>query len=361
MRRSTPILAVLLGASLLANALLVSRLSRRPEPEPGAPVRPAGAAERASSTDQVASLQASLDAEKKKNEELRTRIERLETDKKVLVQDGVGPGKPDRIAAFREKLRKLMKVMKDPAAKSGNVDPESMVELTDAMMEFFKMSAVRTKEPKTYAEYLQAFYEIGLEGEGTALTPAQSSALSKLFEDFGTALSKVPSTPSGERLLKEIEIEAGVMSRVREVLSGPQRDLLAKDNMNALAAGNMLSMSYISKQGAVDQIAQMWTQAYQLEDAQKPQAKVAAQAYLDAMNRANAEGKKSPGFEHAGSAESYDYRLRSVREQLAALNLLSASMTSAQQERLRTQTLREFMIFDGQSFTGDAVVVPAEK
>ena len=36
MRRSTPILAVLLLASLLANGLLAVRLSRRTEPDPAA-------------------------------------------------------------------------------------------------------------------------------------------------------------------------------------------------------------------------------------------------------------------------------------------------------------------------------------
>ncbi len=355
MRGSTPVLIVLLGASVLGNILLIARGSRTPQPEASTPYRPP---DRLASPDGVASLQESLDAERKKNEELRARIERLETDKKVLIQEPApGSGKADKLAAFREKLRKLMKVMKDPAAKAGAVDPDNMVELTETMMEFFKLAAVRAKDPKTYAEYLQAFYEVALEGDANALTPAQSSALSKLLEDFGTSLSKVPATPSGERLLKEIELEAGVMARVRDLLSAPQRELLTKNEMNALASGNMLSMSYISKEGAVDQISQMWTQLYQLEETQKPQAKLAAQAYLDAMNRA---GGKSYAFDQSGSAEAYEARLRSVREQLAALNMLSASMTPAQQERLRTQTLREFVIFDGKVTTSEGTI-PAEK
>jgi len=354
MRGSTPVLAVLLGASILANVLLIARRSAAPEPSVAAPLPPSGGL---SSEERAASLKASLEAERKKNEELRARVDRLETDKKVLVQDSVPVGgKTDKVAAFREKLRKLIKVMKDPAAKAGAVDPDSMVEVTETMMDFFKLAATRAKDPKTYAEYLHAFYEVALEGDTNALTPAQSSALSKLLEDFGGSLSKVPPTPAGERLLKEIELEAGVMGRVHDLLTGPQREMLTKNEMNALASGNMLSMSYIGKEGAVDQIANMWTQLYQLEATQQPQAKLAAQAYLDAMNRA---GGKSYAFDNSGSAESYEARLRSVREQLAALNMLSASMTPAQQERLRTQTLREFVIFDGK-VTQD-VTVPAEK
>ena len=181
MRRSTPILAVLLFASVLANAMLAVRLSRRQDAESKTAHKTT--VERVARAEESAeSLRASLDAERKKNEELRVRIERLETDKKVLVQDsGPGTGKPDKVAAFREKLRKLMKMMKDPAAKAGAVDPDSMVELTETMMEFFKLAAMRTKEPKTYSDYLQTFYEVALEGDATAMTPAQSSALAKLF------------------------------------------------------------------------------------------------------------------------------------------------------------------------------------
>jgi hypothetical protein len=353
MRRSTPILIVLLGASVLANILLIARGSRAPESPSQTPLRPPGGS---SGQESVATLKESLDAEKKKNEELRARVERLETDKKVLVQEAPGAGKTDKLAAFREKVRKLMKMMKDPAAKAGAVDPDSVVEMTETMMDFFKLAATRAKDPKTYSDYLQTFYEVALEGDANALTPAQSSALAKLFEDFGASVAKVPPTPSGERLLKEIELEAAVMARVQEVLSAPQRELMAKNEMNMLASGNILSQSYITKDGAVDQIAKMWTQSYELDASQLPQAKLAAQAYMDAMNRAG--GKANP-FDHSGSPESYEQRLRSAREQVAALNMLSASMTPAQQERLRTQTLREFVIFDGK-ITGDATV-PADK
>jgi hypothetical protein len=347
MRRSTPILVVLLGTSLLANALLVARLSRPSDPRPGGAYRPPGA-DRASGVESVASLRESLDAEKKKNDELRARIERLESDKKILVQDAApAGGKSEKVAAFREKLRKLMKVMKDPTAKAGGGDPDAMLEATETYVEFMKLSATRGKDPKTYADYLSAFYEVALEGDANAMTPAQGAALSKLFEDFGIALSKLPPTPAGERLLKEVELEAGVMSRVHDVLSAAQRELLTKDNMNMLATGNMISLQAVSKQGGAERIAQTWTAAYQLDPSQLPQAKVAAQAYLDAMSRADSEGKASSPYYQLGSPESYQYRLSSLREQLAALNMLSASMTAAQQERLRTQALREFVIFGG--------------
>src|SRR5438093_1269663 len=106
MRRSSPILVVLLGASLLANALLAVRLSRRAEPEPSTGRKAAAPADRVAPGEDPASLKESLEAERKRNEDLRARIERLETDKKVLAQQTSGPGKADKLVAFREKLRK---------------------------------------------------------------------------------------------------------------------------------------------------------------------------------------------------------------------------------------------------------------
>src|SRR5579862_5301250 len=81
-------------------------------------------------------LRESLAAERDMNKKLRARIDLLETDKKVLAQETPGgAGKTDKLAAFREKLRKLKKVMKDPAFKDGSgVEPDNMVELTETMM-----------------------------------------------------------------------------------------------------------------------------------------------------------------------------------------------------------------------------------
>jgi hypothetical protein len=351
MGRFTPVLAVLLLASLLGNALLAVRLSRRPEPDPVAAARKGSVERTARAEESPAGLQSALDAEKKKNEELRARIALLETDKKVLVQESPGgSGKADKLAVFKTKLRKLFKMMKDPAAKAGAVDPDSMVELTDAMMEFYKLSATRAKDPKTYADYLQAFYEIGLEGEGTTLTADQTSALTKLLQEYGAGLAQVPSTPAGERLLKEVELEAAAMARVKTVLTEAQMAAMAKDNMNMIMMGNMMSMSYVSTQGGAEMLAQQWSALYGLDAEQLPQAKAAAQSYLDAMARATDGKLNGFSFDKAGTPESYDFRLRSVREQLAALNMLSASMTPAQQDRLRTQAMKEIFLMDTASF-----------
>jgi hypothetical protein len=241
--------------------------------------------------------------------------------------------------------------MSDPALKAGAaVDPDKMVELTDTMMEFMRISALRAKEPKAYGDYLQAFYEIGLEGETTALTADQSSSLNALFRGYGEDLSKVPPSPAGERLLKEIQLEAAVVGKVQSVLREDQRAEMAKENMDALTTGNLMSQSYVMKQGATDQIAQQWSALYQLDASQLPQAKLAAQSFVDAMDRISADNKGAdPSLSKPGSSEAYDYRLKAVREQLAALALLQGSMTSAQQDRLLNQTMKEIHIINGQA------------
>lgn len=104
-----------------------------------------------------------------------------------------------------------------------------------------------------------------------------------------------------------------------------------------------------SLQPALDQIAQEWSTLYQLDPAQLPQAKIAAQAYVDAISRANDQNKSGSQFDQQGTPQEYEFRLRSVGEQLAALNMLQAWMTPAQQERMRTQTMREIRIIDAEA------------
>jgi hypothetical protein len=343
MPRWTPILAVLFVASLLGNVLFAVRLSRSsgiPSPVTGQAVQAGPARD----------LKESLLVERDLNRKLRARIEMLETDKKVLaLETPGGAGKTDKLAAFREKLRKLKKMMADPALKNGNgVEPDNMVELTETMMEFMKMSALRSKEPKTYAGYLQAVLEIALEGDGTSLSADQSSALQALLQGYGEDLSRVPAVPAGERLLQEIVLEGATMGRVQALLTDPQRAALTRDNMESLGSTNMLSTAYVTKQDAANQITQQWSALYQLDASQLPQAKLAAQSYVDAIARLDSENNNGdPSFSKPGSPEAYSYREQLVRQQLAALNVLQASMTPDQVDRLRNQTMKEIHIMDG--------------
>src|SRR6185295_11115645 len=150
--------------------------------------------------------------------------------------------------------------------------------------------------------------------------------------------------------------EASVTEKLKAVLSPAQREAIAKGELSAMTMGNMMSTSYVQKQGGAEQVAALWTAAYQLDPAQQPQVKAAAQSYLDALGRLETGDKKGNPFEQPGSPESYQRRLQSVREQIAALTLLQGSLTPAQQERIRTQSMREFILFDNAAFQGGAEV-----
>lgn len=346
MSRWTSGLAVLLLVSFLGNVLLSVALTRGSGPT-GSSNTPSPTPARPAHTGAVAELKESLVVERELNKKLQARIDLLETDKKVLaLETPGGDGKTDKLLAFRVKLRKLKKAMTATALKDGNgPESETMVELTETMMELMKMAALRTKEPKTYADYLQAYHDIGLEGDGTSLTPDQSSALHALFQGLGEELSRVPAVPAGERLLQEILLEGATMGRVQDLLTETQRTAWGKDSMQGLASANMLSTAYVTKQGAANQIAQQWSSLYQLDASQLPQAKLAAHSYVEAMSRMDGENKSGdPTFSKPGSPEAYAYREQSVRQQLAALNVLQASMTPSQVDRLRNQTMKEIHI-----------------
>jgi len=349
MARWTPILAVLLLASLLGNVLLAVRLSR-PSGGTGASLPTPPAAARAAEAGSDAELKSALGAARDSNKKLQARIDLLETDKKVLaLETPGGAAKIDKLAAFREKLRKLKKVTSDPALKGGEAaDPDTMVELTETMLEFMKIAALRSKDPKTYTDYLQAVFEIGLEGDGTALSADQSSALHTLLQGYGEELSRVPEVPAGERLLRELQLEGATMGRVQALLTETQRGTFGKDSVQGLTSTDILSTTYVVKQGAADQIAQQWSAQYALDASQLPQAKAVAQSYVDAIARLTSENKNiDPTFSKPGSPEAYGYREQAVRQQLAALADLQTSMTPAQVDRLRTQTMREIHIMDG--------------
>jgi len=359
MRRWNPVLSVLLLASLLANGLLAVRLARSGGEAPASAERPAIGHSAASPSD-PAPLRETLAAERKKNEELQARIKLLETDKKVLALETPGTARPDKIAAFREKMRKLKKYLTDPAHKNKNdVDPENVVDLTDAMMDIMKMTAARTKEPKAYADCLQAVYEIGLEGEGTSLTTAQTATLNALLQGFAEQISQIPASPAGDRLLREVQVEGAAMGKLQALLTDDQHKALKEINLEGVSSFNFLSTAYVTKEGAATQIAQQWSAAYQLDESQLPQAKAAAQAYVDALARIEAEAPGGdPTFSKPGSPEAYVYRERMVKEQLAALNALQASLTPAQVDRLRTQTMKEIHVIDA---SGNAKVTTPDK
>lgn len=344
MNRLVPVLGVLLLASVIVNAVLLARLSRPEEPAPG----PSKTAVRRAASDSAdePDLRSSLELERKRTQELQARVEHLETDKKVLAADGPG-SKVDRLAELKEKLRRYRKILRggDEGAQAGQ-EPESMIEASEAMIEVMKIAAMRAKNPARYAETMAALVEVSLEGEGTGLSAADLATVSKLYQDLAEGIGRLPTTPAGDRLLKEIEMESAAMSKLRGMLSKTQVNLLDSSPFAGTASASSYNTEYIDKKSGVDGIVSSWMGTYGLEDAQMASAKAAAQSFLDAMARLEAEKGRDPAaFSQSWPAEGYASRLRSLQQQLAALKTLESAMTSDQRALLASRRPKEFVLY----------------
>jgi hypothetical protein len=157
---------------------------------------------------------------------------------------------------------------------------------------------------------------------------------------------------SGERLIRELEVEAGALSRMEALLTPEQKEVMKKggmDDMPSMTSG--MTTTYLTKAGAVDTIVKQWTQTYKLEDAQLPAARAAATSFLSTLE--GIDKGLTPGAQNAENnwgQMSYETRIGALRAQMSALKTLEGAMTAEQFERLRTQTTREFRLMDVQTF-----------
>ena len=355
MHRSTAVLGVALAVSLLLNVVVFSRARSA---SPHAPSSRAGGAAGAggvegrptSSAAPAGAAAEELAREKKLNQELRDTIKRLEADREVLAQAATS-GAPAAVAkapaaGLREKLRKMKKLFK--SAETGvQPDQEEVLEMSGEIMEVMKLGLTRSKDPKTYAEFVQACAEVSLEDEA-ALTPAQSSEYARVVGEMADALGRITAANALDRLIRELEVESGTVSRLQGILTPQQKEALQKggmDDMPTMASG--MSTTYLQKTNAADTIVKQWTQSYQLQEAQLSAARAAADAFVADLGRIDG-GLKSvnPGADANWGQMTYDARIASLRAQMTALKSLEGSLTSAQLDRLGTQSPREFRIMD---------------
>lgn len=343
MRPSTLTLSVLLGASLLVNVVLLAR-----RPEPPAPSAPRAKAPAPSPTPDAPNEE--LARERRKSETLEARVRDLEAEKTVLAQASTSsvpaaaaPG-VDRKAALREKLRKLIRMMKDPKTAAA-MSPEDQLEFSDVYMEIYRTQVGRSKDPGPYLDAVKALYEIGLDEAKHPLNVAQSADLDRLFEEFGATLKGVAGASAPERLVKELEAEADLMTRLDGVLTSEQRQQMLTTAGLAGGFGNM-NVVWAERKNAEQQIVQTWTQAYKLEDAQKGAATAAALSYLGSLDRLNAEYKGRESEIWGSGRESYAYRLKAARAQLDALRALEGALSGPQRDAYLSKPPREIRILD---------------
>jgi hypothetical protein len=358
MNRSVSVLLVLLAASLIANAVLLVRLSRREEGLPSSPK----SVDRAAAVNgrDATPLRESLEQEQAKSRELRTRIERLEADKKLLAEEVPVP-KQDKLAEFREKIRRYRKQMN--TEQTADLNNEAMIEMSETSIEMMKLAAARSKDPARFGAYMQVLMEVCLEGDRTSLSAAESAAMGKLFQDMGEEIKRLPSTPAAERMIREIEIEAASMARMQGMLNPQQKELLPMSPFGMSQSTSSYNSMFVQKKDGVETIVGSWMQTYGLDEGQRIQLTAAAKSYLDGIERLEKESgvSGSSAYGNQGDAGAYAFRIRSLRDQLAALKSLEGSMNAEQRERLAARTPREFYLYTDQGLQIDVIQKSSDK
>lgn len=337
MRHSTSILGAALVISALLNIVLLTR--GRAEPAPPPAPKPAARSE-GMSTSPVAE---ELARERALTRELRDTVKRLEEEKSVLAQAATTPGVPAPAPAaaapklsLKDKLRKMKKLFKS-AEEGVQPDQEAVLEMSGEIMEVMRMSLTRGKDPRAYADFLEACTEVSLEDEA-ALTPDQRTQLSSVLKDMADELGRIQAGSAAERLVRELEIESSAMDRVKGLLTPAQADLRAKQGVEDLASMNV-NTSYVQKGNAQDMIVKAWTQAYKLTPEQQPAARAAAESYARELESLGVKGV---------DMGNYSTRLNSLRAQVNALKTLEGALAAEQRDRLRDQAPREFLLLDAQ-------------
>ncbi len=294
MRLRTLALLIVLGASLIGNAVLARRSPRE------------------------------------QLQDLRARLRHL------VQTEPANPGPASGLESFRQQIRCAMG------------DPGEVRHVRELRDGFSKMDGLKTEAPTVYADYLEAYFETALESGGAALNAAQASVLRPLCRDLGQALAELPPGPSGERLLRQIELEAGAMAGIQDLLTPGQRDVLKRGAMGPWVEFRLSRP--VSQKDAVAEIARSWEEDFGLDPSQRADATASVTDYVDALLRLQRRSRAPILLDEGGSIESYEHRLFSLRKQIAAVSRLVASMTPAQQERVRTVAWTEFVLYDPSEF-----------
>jgi hypothetical protein len=335
MRKLTAAGAVLLLASLLLNAVLLSR--GRPEAAPGRDTVRAPESQ-ARAMEQLAS-------ERERNSALSARIRELESGRAAARPDGASASLPeDRKSRFRERFRRYVLLSAD---ENAGEDPESQLAMSEAGMDYRRAEVGRGKDPATYAECMKELFDAALQDKKLELSADQLKALRPIMDDFREALVRASPASVMERSLLDLQGEAAAMKRAIALLSEAQYQRLAS-TLSGLGLYCPGTQYYLGGEGVEDTIVERWSSMYQLEETQQPAAREAVRNLASTL-RQIAEKTRGKAFNDR-SADDYDVRLRTQEVQVAALKLLENVMTPAQVERMRSIPLTGFHLQYSEAF-----------
>jgi len=320
---------VFLFASVLGNVLLIAR----------------GVGRAASDDRRSAALpqeqtraHAELVAERERIAVLRERIRELESRAAVPAPNSTSPVE-SRSSLYRDRFRRSIPLV---GAGSSYAAPESYLPVYEAHLELFRASVRRPKDPTDYAECLRELFDAVLEDGTLKLGAEQSKELRRILDDYRESLLQASSASVAERNVRDLETEASMMSRARTLLNQEQfgrvRDVLSTLGVFVEA----MEYTGLNHDFTEDSFVPTWTESYKFDETQKPAVQVAARGYAEALRELELRYRGREDRQGVGTAEGYEFRLRSLQAQLSALKTLENVMTPDQKQRLNSQLLTEF-------------------
>jgi hypothetical protein len=128
-----------------------------------------------------------LAAQHRKVEELQAKVDQLELNKALLLEGVPHFARIDRSPALREKLRGFAKAFKNMSALE--LDAEASLNLWNEFTDIQRLAISRSKDPRSYADFLGTLHEVALEEATVPLRSVQSSEVSRVLEEMSQALS----------------------------------------------------------------------------------------------------------------------------------------------------------------------------
>lgn len=326
-------MAVLLGASVLLNLVLIVRRPASPEPvvvRAVPPPRPSAA-----EVPSPGRLDAAVELDS-----LRARVLELEAERSARTEDVAFP---ERAGLFREKLARALRLMKDPRwAVDGAT--EARLDLAEATTEFERARLERWKNPRAYTDRLAAVLEQVAAESKAPLDEGQRAGLRRVLDEYAGVLDGMAGKDALDRYVQELGPEADVLQRLRALVAPEHHNRLA--GLGALNPWPPSVAAWVDRRQAESHLVQTWIHAYGLEEAQRSQATAAARLYLSGADALNAQ----MGLDAVPGRETPQWRRRSAEILVDALGALESALTPEQRERLRRVRPADVRVYDPATF-----------
>lgn len=327
-------LSVFLGASLLLNAVLASRLSEPERPDdPPAPAAPAAVAP---------ALDRQLEKERREKEELRVRLAALQKSSSEPPTAVAPPA--SAVASQREKLRAFIRKALQSKKTQNNapMDPEELAEMSSFLMAYYPALLSPSSDPAKFAEFLAGTLEITAEETGFPLSADQKRRFDDLTRALVEELSAAPQGSAVGRRLGELEAQKRYVAGLSELWTPAQEEKLRENNMMQMDGfGQSRSFSGVNDEALAKSVLDDWTKLLSLDDAQRILADASAQRFVQDLRQL----APPQGADASTAVRSLEYRIEVLKAQQRALDALSGSLTDAQRRQLLKKGVWEYRLF----------------